>query len=169
MGLAGEDFSNVPLELSHTTKGAFASRSIAGNIGAALLSRFRITFDYKDRTVTLVPASDVNRPFRSDMTGLSLDQQTPDALIMLAVAPGSPAAEVGIKANDRIVSIDGRSIKEAGLGLFDLAAPRFSVSPFKLGVERAGRSDVLTIRPRDYLHPALANGSNSAPDAAPVR
>jgi predicted aspartyl protease len=72
--LAGTTFTHVPVSVSDTRVGAFASRSIAGNLGAGILSRFRITFDYRAHTLTFSPNPNASAPFRSDHTGLSLAQ-----------------------------------------------------------------------------------------------
>ena len=45
--LAGRSFANVPGEVSNQTAGAFSSQSIAGNIGAGLLSCFSMTLDMR--------------------------------------------------------------------------------------------------------------------------
>ena len=150
---AGQHFQRAPVVVSGTSSGSFASRSIAGNIGAALISRFRVTFDYRERTVTFLPAPDLQRPFRHDLTGLSLAQEDQSALVVLSVAPGSPSATAGIKPKDRIVAIDERSVKEDNLGIFDLAAPRYDVAPFTLRIERGSSVLVYTVHPADYLRP----------------
>jgi hypothetical protein len=148
----GQLFSQTPIEISGTTAGAFASRSIGGNIGAGLMSRFRVTFDYRARTVTFVPARDVQRPFRHDLTGLSLSQDDASALIVLSVAAASPAEAAGVKRNDHIVSLDGRSVEAERLGIFDLSAPRYDVEPFALGLKRGPNVVTVKIHPADFQH-----------------
>ena len=152
VAFAGQTFPAVPIEISGAAAGAFASRSIAGNIGAGLMSRFSVTFDYHARTVTFAPARDVQRPFRRDLTGLSLAQETPTALIVLSVAPGSPAEAAGVKAKDLILSLDGKSVEGEKLGIFDLAAPRYDTEPFTLGLKRGQELLTVTVRPADFVH-----------------
>jgi predicted aspartyl protease len=50
--LGGVTFRQVPGRLSLNTAGSFASRSLAGNIGGGVLQCFRLTFDYRERSVT---------------------------------------------------------------------------------------------------------------------
>ena len=50
--LAGTQFHDLPAKLSQNTKGPFASRTIAGNLGAGLLRCFRITIDFPARVLT---------------------------------------------------------------------------------------------------------------------
>jgi len=50
--LAGAEFHDLPASLSQNAAGAFASRSLAGNLGGGILRCFRITIDYSARTVS---------------------------------------------------------------------------------------------------------------------
>src|SRR5581483_11477152 len=51
--LGGMNIENARVFLSGATKGAFASRSLAGNLGNALFHCFRVTFDYRHREMIL--------------------------------------------------------------------------------------------------------------------
>ena len=53
--MAGVTFANLPVQISQATVGGFVTRSIAGNIGAGVLQCFRMTFDYRARTVQFEP------------------------------------------------------------------------------------------------------------------
>ena len=78
-------------------------------------------------------------------------QEDASALIVLSVAPGSPAEATGVKPDDRIVSLDGRSVAADKLGIFDLAAPRYDTEPFVLGLKRGDDQLTATVRPADFL------------------
>jgi len=54
--LAGTDFRELPANLSQNKAGAFASRTLAGNLGGGLLRCYRITFDYPTRFLTFQTA-----------------------------------------------------------------------------------------------------------------
>ena len=56
--LAGVDFPRLPVEFSDAGNGAFASRSLAGNLGAAVIRCFRVTFDYPHHQMWLEPQLD---------------------------------------------------------------------------------------------------------------
>ncbi|MFL6760775.1 aspartyl protease family protein [Sphingomonas sp.] len=56
--LAGVDFPNLPAEFSQNSRGAFASRHLAGNLGAGVIRCFRITFDYRHHQLWLEPQLD---------------------------------------------------------------------------------------------------------------
>lgn len=54
--IGGLRFSQLPVQFSEDKAGAFASRSLAGNIGGQVLQCYRLTFDYAARSVWFDPA-----------------------------------------------------------------------------------------------------------------
>ncbi len=56
--LAGVDFPDLPVKFSEMTRGAFASRGLAGNLGAGVIRCFRVTFDYPHHQMWLEPQLD---------------------------------------------------------------------------------------------------------------
>jgi len=97
-GIAGDVFTG--------DKGAFASPDIDANLGAGVLRRFTVAFDYEAKKMYLAPNDRFGRPDEFDRSGLWL-LGADDALEVADVAEGSAAARAGLRAGDRIVSIDG--------------------------------------------------------------
>jgi len=147
--LAGQRMENPVVRVARTDAGDFSSRSLAGNIGAGVLSRFLLTIDYHARTIAFAPNDTLHAPFQSDRTGLTLDQPQADSFRVSFVASGTPAAQAGIHVGDRIVAIDKRSVTAMGLGDFDVY--RYSAKPFTLTIRREGLAHVLLVRPRPLL------------------
>ena len=89
--------------------GTFGRTGKAGNIGSAVMRRFRVTFDYSRRRMFLEPNARLAEPFEFDMSGLQLVTESPgfDVVRVNRVIPGSPAAEAGIRPADEILSIGG--------------------------------------------------------------
>lgn len=56
--LAGVDFPDLPVQFSEMNRGAFASRHLAGNLGAGVIRCFRVTFDYPHHQLWLEPQLD---------------------------------------------------------------------------------------------------------------
>jgi hypothetical protein len=54
--LGGLNFDRLPVSFSHNTTGAFASRSLAGNLGGGILQCYRITIDFPNHLLLLDPA-----------------------------------------------------------------------------------------------------------------
>ncbi|MCX2452930.1 aspartyl protease family protein [Pedobacter sp. PLR] len=79
-----------------------------GNLGADILSRFDITFDYADNAMYLRKNGNFNRPFQHDMAGMEVyseDTQLQRYFIG-RIEPDSPAEEAGLQAEDEIVYLN---------------------------------------------------------------
>ena len=152
MTIGGTTLAAPVVTVTDAAAGVFASRGVAGNIGARILERFRVTFDYRARTVTFAPNERVNERFPADNTGFSITQQNPDGFIVLSVVADSPAAAAGIKPGDRIVTIDGKSVATEHLGLGDVRALLEGRTAGVPMVIRRGTSDVnVVVQPRELV------------------
>jgi hypothetical protein len=79
-----------------------------GNLGADILSRFNVIFDYADNSMYLRKNSQFKRPFEHDMSGIELyleDGQIRRYFIS-RIEPGSPAENAGILVDDEIITIN---------------------------------------------------------------
>ncbi|HEX7313643.1 MAG TPA: aspartyl protease family protein [Pyrinomonadaceae bacterium] len=94
--------------------GWFAREGAAGNIGNAVLRRFKVTFDYTRSRMFIEPNRLYSEPFEYDMSGLQFTTESPSfrTVTILRVLADSPAAEAGLRQGDEIVSIGGRSVAE---------------------------------------------------------
>lgn len=97
--------------------GWFAREGAAGNIGSAVLRRFKVTFDYSRSRMFLEPNRLYPEPFEYDMSGLQFVTESPSfkTVTILRVLSDSPAAEAGLKQGDQIVSIEGRPVTDIKL------------------------------------------------------
>ena len=100
--------------------GTFGSEGLAGNIGTAILRRFKVVFDYSRKRVHLEPAKNFSDPFEFDTSGLGLMSEGPSFNVfkVVRVLPGTPAAEAGLRPGDEIVTVGGRPV--TGTRLSDL-------------------------------------------------
>lgn len=87
----------------------------AGTIGAPLLARFRVTFDYPRRRILIVPADGPSGPEMWDASGMLLAQVPDDDLIVAIVLPGTPADSAGIRPGDVLERIGGTEATAMGL------------------------------------------------------
>ena len=96
------------------SNGWFGEPKKAGNIGSAVLRRFKVIFDYSRDRMILEPNKFFSEAFEHDMSGLSLITEGPAFKVVRVnrVLAQSPAEEAGIKQNDEIVSVNGRPASE---------------------------------------------------------
>ena len=109
-GAAG--MADVPASVwPQRVRGTYSSR-VQGVLGVRILGRYRLICDFPHDRLYAVPDPEaIARPFGKNRLGVSWLPDGDDILVML-VAPGSPAAEAGLKAGDKIALIDGRPAKE---------------------------------------------------------
>lgn len=116
--VAGITLRGIPTDFSLDAKGG-ASLVNAGSLGAALLSRFVVTFDYPHSRVFFAPAPTAAAPFVTKTTGLTLmetkDPQGRAHVVVAEIALRSPAVRSGLNAFDEVLAIDGRRTAHLGL------------------------------------------------------
>lgn len=90
--------------------GTIRQRAFDGLLGAEFLRRYHVTFDYRGRRMLLRPRRPALPTPGFDMSGIFVTASGPSlrAFTVANVAPGSAAANGGIRAGDRIASIGGR-------------------------------------------------------------
>jgi len=112
--LAGYELTEVPAGFPDVDKGAFATKHVDGNLGAGVFARFRLTFDYGRETLHVEPGPKWDTAaFRKDRLGIGAELDG-DTLRVRFVAPGSPAAEAGVKVDDRIRALGGEPVHVDG-------------------------------------------------------
>lgn len=101
-------------ELSLQKKGAFTDPYVAGNVGAGVLKRFNIVFDYANQKLIFEPNALASKPDVFDRSGMWLNQGE-SGFEVIDVVPGGPAAQAALHNGDRILAVDGRKSSELDL------------------------------------------------------
>lgn len=118
-------------------------------MGASLLHRFTVTFDYRRKRLILEPNRHFYDPILADQSGamLTMAEEGDGSFSLMFVAPGTPAAEAGLRRGDKILAINGTPARR--LGLNDLRAMFCRSGTFALEVQRDARliEAVLKTRP----------------------
>ncbi len=83
-----------------------------GNIGAEILSRFHVTFDYFRNRVYLRKVPGFKEPFEYNVSGIEIVSRGDafDQFVISYVRPSSPAADAGVLEGDEILSLNGFAV-----------------------------------------------------------
>ena len=110
--LAGFEMIDLPAGFHvEANRGAFDTKDIAGNLGAGILNRFRVIFDYPRSRLILEESGDANeKPFPRDRTGLQAFPAD-GGFEVLHVCAGSPAEATGWTSGEKIVSVNGEKLR----------------------------------------------------------
>ena len=136
----GQEFRTVLARAQKVDIGPFVLEQPTGAtggvqlIGTEVLRRFLVVFDYNHSRIFLTPNSHLHDPFVFDASGLSL-RWAPDLTTFIAhdVANASPAAEAGLKREDKIVAINGQ------------AADQFRIEQVQTMLTQAGKEYELSV------------------------
>lgn len=92
-----------------------------GNLGADILKRFNIVYDYQDAAMYVKKNSLYRIPFEHDMSGMEIynDEKGFNRVFISRIEPFSPAEKAGILADDEILSIN--FVKVSSYSLDDVA------------------------------------------------
>ncbi|MEQ8688636.1 MAG: aspartyl protease family protein [Imperialibacter sp.] len=109
-------FKEVPVGLSQATSGLQSNAKVAGIIGNEILMQFNITFDYSRKKIYLEPNARYGESIADDASGFDLQYSSDmSKLLIHRVHDGSPAGAAGIKVDDELVKIDGKTVKDMSL------------------------------------------------------
>jgi len=138
-------------ELTLQKKGSLTSQYVAGNVGAGVLKRFNITFDYARQQLIL--ERNANDALRDsfDRAGWWLNMADGGFEVLDVVSSG-PAAEAGLKVGDRVLAVDGKPA--AQISLPALRARLRSDAPgtkLALRIESGGAIREVTLVLRDLV------------------
>jgi predicted aspartyl protease len=112
--LGDYQLTDVLASFRDASSGTFGLAGRQGGLGAELLGRFKVIFDYSREQMILEPNTNFNDAFEFTMSGLGFMPMRPGAggLRVAQVYDNSPAKEAGLMAGDEIVAINGREISE---------------------------------------------------------
>ncbi len=98
------DFEAVAAQIGYNTK--------EGNLGADILRKFNIVYDYANAAIYLKPNQFYNVSFEHDMSGMEVfvDPEHTDRFFIGRIEPNSPAAKAGFLEQDEILSLDLKRI-----------------------------------------------------------
>ncbi|WP_291726340.1 aspartyl protease family protein [Bernardetia sp.] len=85
-----------------------------GSLGSEILRRFHVIMNYSNNTMILRPNRNFKAEFNYNMAGIELSTPVPGSAIYLVsnIEKDSPVANLDIKKNDQIVSINGTNINK---------------------------------------------------------
>lgn len=114
--MGGLTVANPVVTLSTSKAGFAASKTVDGDIGGRILSRFTVTFDYPQGKIYLKPDTNYGRPMNNDRSGMSLlaTGNAHAGVSILGVMPHGPAARAGLRPGDVITAVNGVPASEIG-------------------------------------------------------
>jgi hypothetical protein len=142
---------NLPTLFSEDKSGAFASSEMQGNIGAQILSKFKVFLDYGHDRIILEPNGSLKDLIAPASSGVRLIAEGPDykTFRVEELLEDSPAVEAGLQVGDFILAVDGHPASE--LTLSSLHETFEKLGPHRLSVRRGQQTLQITLTPRRLI------------------
>lgn len=143
--------SNLTTMFSEDKEGALASSAVLGNIGAQVMSKFRLLLDYSHDRIIFEPNSTFPEGFERAFSGLAMVAEGKDyrTFRITDLLDNAPATEAGLQKNDVITAIDGKPATELTLTRLNEMFER--PASYKLTVRRGGQTLQVTLTPRKLV------------------
>jgi hypothetical protein len=138
----GRFLINNPVTVfSQASNGPFDSAETQGNIGAAILEKFKIILDYNQNGIILESNAQFNKPIEYDRSGLFLVSSGSDyeTFKIEAIADNSPASEAGFHTGDIVIAINGHPATE------------YTLSQLRMMFEYAKHCELTAQRGQEHL------------------
>jgi hypothetical protein len=149
--LGGIPIPDPVVGLSEQRKGAESDIYVAGNVGAGILKRFNIVWDYPHQQIFFERNENYGEPDVFDRAGLWANLGD-HGFTVVDVIKGGPADRAGLRAGDDIVSVDGKVAgSELSLPDFRLYTKGSPGTILNLDVVRGNQTMTFTVILRDLV------------------
>lgn len=107
---------DLPIGISTAKEGIQASKSVAGIIGSQIIRMYNFTIDYGAKMIYLEKDHTYDANFNVNCSGLDVQLAEDKKTVLIhEVFEEGPATEAGIKVNDELLKINGKSMDQVNL------------------------------------------------------
>jgi hypothetical protein len=99
-------FTSLPISLSSDQQGVSSYKGYLGILGSRVISRLNLVIDYREKIIYAKQNSSYQSAFDFPMSGLRF-KKIGGNVFVASVVEGSPAASLGFREEQAVVSIDG--------------------------------------------------------------
>ncbi|MEM9340870.1 MAG: aspartyl protease family protein [Bacteroidota bacterium] len=116
LAFGNQKVEDLPVGISDAKSGIQADPKVAGIIGSQILRMYNITIDVPDKVMYLTKNKSWGKKFMINSSGVDVQlSENKDKVLIHQVFENSPASEAGIKLNDELLKINGKSTAEVNL------------------------------------------------------
>jgi hypothetical protein len=144
---------NFIADFSHAKAGVLSQGDFAGVIGAEILRRFKVIFDYPRGRMIIEPLATLKAPYEFDMSGVFITSEGDSfkAFKVYSIIKDSPAAEAGIGRETVITAIDEQPASQLTLDQVRQTFKGVEGKEHSLAVTRNGETRTVKLRLRRLI------------------
>ena len=111
-----QKIEDLPIGISTATEGIQASKNVSGIIGSQIIRMYNFTIDYGAKMIYLEKDHTFDANFNVNCSGFDVQlADDKETVLIHEVFENSPASKAGIKINDELLKINGKSMDEVDL------------------------------------------------------
>ena len=111
-----QKIEDLPIGISTASDGIQASKNVSGIIGSQIIRMYNFTIDYGTNMLYLEKDHTYDANFKVNCSGIDVQLSEDKKKVLIhQVFEESPASEAGIKLNDELVKINGKTMAEVNL------------------------------------------------------
>lgn len=108
-----EIIENLPVGISQAKTGIQSHSDVSGIIGSGILRMFNVTIDVPGKRFFFTPNSAYGKSIKINSSGIDIQLSGDKSKVLIhKVFDDSPAKEAGIKENDELISINGKTMNQ---------------------------------------------------------
>lgn len=108
-----EIIENLPIGISQAKSGVQSHGDVSGIIGSGILRQFNVTIDVPGKRFFFTPNTSYGKAMKVNSSGIDIQLSPDKTKVMIhKVFDESPAKEAGIKENDELISINGKTMNQ---------------------------------------------------------
>lgn len=108
-----EIIENLPIGISQAKSGVQSHGDVSGIIGSGILRQFNVTIDVPGKRFFFTPNTAYGKAMKVNSSGIDIQLSPDKTKVMIhKVFDESPAKEAGIKENDELISINGKTMNQ---------------------------------------------------------
>lgn len=111
-----QKIEDLPIGISTAKSGIQASKGISGIIGSQIIRMYNFTIDYGAKKIYLEKDKTYTANFKVNCSGFDVQLANDKKTVLIhEVFENSPASEAGIKINDELIKINGKTMDQVNL------------------------------------------------------
>ena len=108
--------TDLPIGISTADEGIQASKHVSGIIGSQIIRMYNFTIDYGSHVLYLEKDHTYDANFKVNCSGIDVQLSADKQKVLIhQVFENSPASEAGVRLNDELVKINGKTMEEVNL------------------------------------------------------
>lgn len=151
LSFGNQTIEDLPIGISTAKGGIQGHKSVSGIIGTQIIRMFNFTIDYGTKMIYLERDHTYDSNFKVNCSGIDVQlSKDKERVLIHQVFDDSPASEAGIKLNDELLKVNGKTMDEMNLAEVKKALKQEGET-VELVIKQGGAEKTISLKLRSLL------------------